>query len=248
MLDHLWLVPALPLGGFLLLALLGARLPRRLTGVVGAGSVGLAAVAASLVAFSFLSGEPPGHAVSQTLWVWLNTAGFSPAIAFYLDALSLVMMLVVTWVGFLIHLYSTEFMIDEEGYSRFFAYMNLFVSAMLTLVLADNLLLLYLGWEGVGLCSYLLIGFWYTKPENGYAARKAFVVTRVGDTAMAVGLFLLFTHLGTLQIQEVMTRAREVWPVGSTLPIAAALLLLGGAVGKSAQLPLQTWLPDAMAG
>jgi NADH-quinone oxidoreductase subunit L len=248
MLDHLWLVPALPLGGFLLLALLGARLPRRLTGVVGAGSVGLAAVAASLVAFSFLSGEPPGHAVSQTLWVWLNEVGFSPAIAFYLDALSLVMMLVVTWVGFLIHLYSTEFMIDEEGYSRFFAYMNLFVSAMLTLVLADNLLLLYLGWEGVGLCSYLLIGFWYTKPENGYAARKAFVVTRIGDTAMAVGLFLLFTHLGTLQIQEVMTRAREVWPVGSALPIAAALLLLGGAVGKSAQLPLQTWLPDAMAG
>jgi NADH-quinone oxidoreductase subunit L len=248
MLDHLWLVPALPLGGFLLLALLGSRLPRRLTGVVGAGSVGLAAVAASLVAFSFLSGEPPGHAVSQTLWVWLNTAGFSPAIAFYLDALSLVMMLVVTWVGFLIHLYSTEFMIDEEGYSRFFAYMNLFVSAMLTLILADNLLLLYLGWEGVGLCSYLLIGFWYTKPENGYAARKAFVVTRIGDTAMAVGLFLLFTHLGTLQIQEVMTRAREVWPVGSALPIAAALLLLGGAVGKSAQLPLQTWLPDAMAG
>jgi NADH-quinone oxidoreductase subunit L len=158
------------------------------------------------------------------------------------------MMLVVTWVGFLIHLYSTEFMIDEEGYSRFFAYMNLFVSAMLTLVLADNLLLLYLGWEGVGLCSYLLIGFWYTKPENGYAARKAFVVTRVGDTAMAIGLFLLFTHLGTLQIQDVMTRAREVWPESSALPIAAALLLLGGAVGKSAQLPLQTWLPDAMAG
>jgi len=248
MLDYLWLVPALPLGGYLILALLGARLSRRLTAVVGAGSVGLAAVTASLVAYGFWVGEPPGHAYTQTLWVWLNTAGFNPAIAFYLDALSVVMMLVVTWVGFLIHLYSTEFMIDEDGYSRFFAYMNLFVSAMLTLVLADNLLLLYLGWEGVGLCSYLLIGFWYTKPENGYAARKAFVVTRVGDTAMAVGLFLLFTHLGTLQIQDVMTRAREVWPVGSALPIAAALLLLGGAVGKSAQLPLQTWLPDAMAG
>ncbi|MGA9261740.1 MAG: NADH-quinone oxidoreductase subunit L [Desulfobacterales bacterium] len=248
MLDYLWLIPALPLGGFLVLALLGARLPRGLTAVVGAGSVGLAAVTASLAAYDFWVGEPPGHAYTQTLWVWLNTAGFSPTIAFYLDALSVVMMLVVTWVGFLIHLYSTEFMIDEEGYSRFFAYMNLFVSAMLTLVLADNLLLLYLGWEGVGLCSYLLIGFWYTKPENGYAARKAFVVTRVGDTAMAVGLFLLFTHLGTLQIQDVMTRAREVWPEGSTLPVAAALLLLGGAVGKSAQLPLQTWLPDAMAG
>jgi NADH-quinone oxidoreductase subunit L len=248
MLDCLWLIPALPLGGFLVLALLGARLSRRLTAVVGAGSVGLAAVTASLVAGSFLGGPPPGHAYTQTLWMWLSTAGFSPAIAFYLDALSVVMMLVVTWVGFLIHLYSTEFMIDEEGYSRFFAYMNLFVCAMLTLVLADNLLLLYLGWEGVGLCSYLLIGFWYTKPENGYAARKAFVVTRVGDTAMAIGLFLLFSHLGTLQIQDVMTRAREAWPAGSALPIAVALLLLGGAVGKSAQLPLQTWLPDAMAG
>jgi NADH-quinone oxidoreductase subunit L len=248
MLNCLWVIPALPLGGFLVLTLLGGRMSRRLTAVVGAGSVGLAAVSALLVAGSFWGGAPPAHAYTQTLWVWLNTDGFSPAIAFYLDALSLVMMLVVTWVGFLIHLYSTEFMIEEEGYSRFFAYMNLFVGAMLTLVLADNLLLLYLGWEGVGLCSYLLIGFWYAKPENGYAARKAFVVTRVGDTAMAIGLLLLFTHLGTLQIQDLMTRAREAWPVGSTLPIAAALLLLGGAVGKSAQLPLQTWLPDAMAG
>jgi NADH-quinone oxidoreductase subunit L len=248
MLNCLWVIPALPLCGFLVLALLGGRMSRRLTAVIGAGSVGLSAVAALLVAGSFLIGAPPGRVYTQMLWVWLNTAGFSPTISFYLDALSMVMMLVVTGVGFLIHLYSTEFMIDEEGYSRFFAYMNLFVAAMLILVLADNLLLLYLGWEGVGLCSYLLIGFWYAKPENGYAARKAFVVTRVGDTAMAIGLFLLFTHLGTLQIQDVMARAREAWPVGSALPIAAALLLLGGAVGKSAQLPLQTWLPDAMAG
>jgi NADH-quinone oxidoreductase subunit L len=139
-------------------------------------------------------------------------------------------------------------MIESEGYSRFFAYMNLFVASMVTLLLADNLLLLYLGWEGVGLCSYLLIGFWYTDPKNGLAARKAFIVTRVGDTTMIVGLFLLFQHLGTLHIQELMRRAIEQWPVGSTLPIVAAALLLGGAVGKSAQLPLQTWLPDAMAG
>ena len=139
-------------------------------------------------------------------------------------------------------------MIDDPSYSRFFAYMNLFVSAMLILVLADNLLLLYLGWEGVGLCSYLLIGFWYNDTDNGYAARKAFVVTRVGDTSMAIGLFLLFTQLGTLNIQQLMLAATEQWPVGSGLAIAAAALLLGGAVGKSAQLPLQTWLPDAMAG
>ncbi len=159
------------------------------------------------------------------------------------------MMLVVTVVGFLIHLYSTEYMADDEGYSRFFAYMNLFVGSMLILVLADNLLLLYLGWEGVGLCSYLLIGFWYQDPANGRAARKAFIVTRVGDTALVVGLFLLFTQLGTLQIQPMHgARAAQPGRVGSALAVAAALLLLGGAVGKSAQLPLQTWLPDAMAG
>jgi NADH-quinone oxidoreductase subunit L len=126
--------------------------------------------------------------------------------------------------------------------------MNLFVASMITLLLADNLLLLMLGWEGVGLCSYLLIGFWYRDPANGRAARKAFIVTRVGDTAMLLGLFLLFNSLGTLEIQHLMQRASERWPLGSTYAVATALLLLGGAVGKSAQLPLQVWLPDAMAG
>jgi NADH-quinone oxidoreductase subunit L len=201
-----------------------------------------------LVGASFLLSPPVGGATTQTLWTWIDVAGFRPEIALRLDALSLIMVLVVTFVGFLIHLYSAEFMIDEEGYSRFFADMNLFVGAMLTLVLADNLLLLYLGWEGVGLCSYLLIGFWYREPENGRAARKAFIVTRVGDAALAVGLFLLFTQLGTLQIQELMQRASTQWQVGSGVAVAAAALLLGGALGKSAQLPLQTWLPDAMAG
>jgi NADH-quinone oxidoreductase subunit L len=173
---------------------------------------------------------------------------FTPVIGFYLDALSLVMILVVTVVGFLILLYSAGFMIRSEGYSRFFAYMNLFVGSMLTLVMADNLLLLYLGWEGVGLCSYLLIGFWYNDPANGRAAIKAFVVTRVGDASMAVGLFLIFVSLGTLRIQEIMQKAEVEWAIGSGIAIAAAALLLGGALGKSAQLPLQTWLPDAMAG
>lgn len=160
----------------------------------------------------------------------------------------MVFLFVITFVGFLIHLYSAEFMFDDEDFSRFFAYMNLFVGAMLTLVLADNLLLLYLGWEGVGLCSYLLIGFWYKDPANGYAARKAFIVTRVGDTAMAIGLFLLLSNFHTLNIQSLMGMAQANWPVGSSIATATALLLLGGAVGKSAQLPLQTWLPDAMAG
>jgi len=178
----------------------------------------------------------------------MNVGDFRPEIGLYFDEVTLVMVLVVTVVGFLIHLYSVEYMRDDEGFSRFFACMNLFVAAMLTLVLANNLLLLYLGWEGVGLCSFLLIGFWYKDPANVRAANKAFLVTRVGDTAMAIGLFLLATHLRTLDIQEVMRRASEQWPVGSGLALAAAALLLAGAVGKSAQLPLQTWLPDAMAG
>jgi NADH-quinone oxidoreductase subunit L len=248
MLELLWLIPTLPLAGFVLLVLAGRRLSRPAVAVVGAGSVGLSAVVMILVAIEFLGNPPPNHVYSQTIWIWLSVGSFMPAIAFYLDALSLVMIFVITFVGFLIHIYSTEFMIDDADYSRFFAFMNLFVGSMLTLVLADNLLLLYLGWEGVGLCSYLLIGFWYAEPENGYAARKAFVVTRVGDAAMAVGLFLLFTRLDTLQIQDLMTRAAQTWPAGSIPAMAAALLLLGGAVGTSAQLPLQTWLPDAMAG
>jgi len=248
MLDLLWLVPALPLLGFVILFVTAGTLKRRAIAIVSVGSVGLSMLVFMAVAATFLQTPPLGHAYTQTLWTWVNVMGFDPKIAFYLDPLSLVMTLVVTFVGFLIHLYSTEFMIDDEGYNRFFAYMNLFVAFMLILLLANNLLLLFVGWEGVGLCSYLLIGFWYDKPENGAAAQKAFIVTRIGDVAMAAGLFLLFTHLGTLNIQELMQRAVRAWPIGTDLPIAAALLLLGGAVGKSAQLPLQTWLPDAMAG
>jgi NADH-quinone oxidoreductase subunit L len=246
MLDLLWLIPTLPLFGFVVLVCL--RPGKRAVAVIGVGSVGLSALLTAWAALTFLTSPPPGHAYTQTLWTWMSVAGFSPKVALRLDALSLVMVLVVTHVGFLIHLYSAEFMSDDEGYGRYFAYMNLFVSSMLILVLAADLLLLYLGWEGVGLCSYLLIGFWYRDPENGRAARKAFVVTRIGDTAMAVGLFLLVTNLGTLDIQELMQRAAGQWPPGSGLAVAAALLLLGGALGKSAQLPLQTWLPDAMAG
>jgi NADH-quinone oxidoreductase subunit L len=244
----LWLIVALPFASALVLALFGSRLSRGAVAAVGVGSIGFSALITILVAVSFLSAPPAGNSYTQVLWTWINVAGFKPEIAFYLDPLSLVMVLVVTFVGFLIHLYSAEFMIDDEGYSRYFAYMNLFVASMITLVLGNNLLLLYLGWEGVGLCSYLLIGFWYREPANGLAARKAFIVTRVGDTAMSLGLFLLFTQLGTLQIQDLMQRASQQWQSGSTYALVAALLLLGGAVGKSAQLPLQVWLPDAMAG
>ncbi|HYE36076.1 NADH-quinone oxidoreductase subunit L [Methylocaldum sp.] len=246
MLNYLGLIPLFPLVGFLILVASQGNMPKRWVPWIGAGSVGLSAVFAALIGIEFLNG--PVEPYRQALWTWMRVGGFTPSFSLYLDALSLNMMFVVTGVGFLIHVYSAGFMADDLGLARFFAYMNLFVFAMLILVLADNLVLLYLGWEGVGLCSYLLIGFWYENPENGTAARKAFVMTRVGDTAMAVGLFLLFTRLGTLDIQTLMQRAVAAWPVGSGLAALAAVLLLGGAIGKSAQLPLQTWLPDAMAG
>jgi NADH-quinone oxidoreductase subunit L len=248
MLRLLWLIPALPAASFVVLTLLNGRLGRRAVAWIGAGSVGLAAAVALLVSFTFIASPPPGDAYRQVLWTWFDVGGLQPQIAFYLDAMTVIFILVITFVGFLIHLYSTEFMEEDDAYTRFFIYMNLFVASMLTLVLADNLLLLYVGWEGVGLCSYLLIGFWYREPEFGYAARKAFIVTRIGDTAMIIGLFLLFVDLGTLEIQPLMDAAQTHWAAGSGVAAAAAALLLGGALGKSAQLPLQTWLPDAMAG
>ncbi|MGE5432213.1 MAG: NADH-quinone oxidoreductase subunit L, partial [Syntrophomonadaceae bacterium] len=248
MLDLLWIVPALPFLGFLVLALSGARMPGKTAAIIGVASIGLSALLTLLIGINFISSPPEGRVYILTLWEWFNVAGLNPGISLRLDAVSMTFIFVITFVGFLIHLYSVEYMEGEEGYSRFFAYMNLFVGSMLMLVLGDNLILLYLGWEGVGLCSYLLIGFWYKDPYNGYAARKAFIVTRIGDTAMSIGLFILFTELGTLNIGRILEQAPLNWTVGSSLPVMTAALLLGGAVGKSAQLPLQTWLPDAMAG
>lgn len=242
----LWLVPALPFLGACILIITGGKLSRSLSAIVGCGSIGVAALISIAIGFDFI--QNPSQSYHQVLWSWINVDGFAPAFAFHLDALSMVFIFVITFVGFLIHLYSAEFMHDDEGFGRFFAYLNLFVCSMLILVLADNLVLMYLGWEGVGLCSYLLIGFWYKEEKNGYAARKAFIITRVGDTAMAIGLFKLFQVFGTLNIQEILTQAPQSLTVGSGMATAIGLLLLGGAVGKSAQLPLQTWLPDAMAG
>ena len=243
--SSLWLIPFFPLLSAILLIASTGRMPRQVAATLGAGSVGLSALCVALVARTYLD---DGQVQELTLWTWMAVDNFTPRIAFYVDGLTVVMMSVITGVGFLIHLYSIEFMWEDESLCRYFAYMNLFVAAMLLLVMADNLLLLYLGWEGVGACSYLLVGFWYQDRDNGRAARKAFVVTRVGDTAMALGLFLLFTELGTLQIQPLMAAANAQWQSGDLLPIVATALLLGGAVGKSAQLPLHTWLPDAMAG
>ncbi|HVT35472.1 MAG TPA: NADH-quinone oxidoreductase subunit L [Nevskiaceae bacterium] len=243
----LFLVFVFPLLGFVTLAFARSRMPENAAALVGVGSIGLSFLTTIIAGWQFLH-QPEPAAYTQLLWTWMSVPGFAPQFALRLDALSLTMMFVITGVGFFIHLFASWYMRGDASYDRFFSYMNLFVASMLFLVLGDNLLFLYFGWEGVGLSSYLLIGFWYQDPANGAAARKAFVVTRVGDTFMAVGLFLIFHQLGTLNIDEAMARAAQHWGVGSDVATLAALLLLGGAVGKSAQLPLQTWLPDAMAG
>ncbi len=248
MTTYLALIPAIPLLSFLILALFGNKLARNVSGIIGAGSVGIAALLTFVVAIKFYASLPQVKSYSVVVWQWINTANLKADISFRLDALSLVFCFVITFVGFLIHVYSIEFMSKDEGFSRFFAYMNLFVGSMLILVLADNILLMYLGWEGVGLCSYLLIGFWYKVPANGTAARKAFIITRVGDTAMIIGIFILFLSFGTVNINELMQLASRNWAAGAPIAVVTAALLLGGALGKSAQMPLQTWLPDAMAG
>jgi len=245
--DLVFLIPLSPLLGFLLLFCTLGNLPKQLVAIVGVGSITISAIIVLLVGVEFLQ-QPDPTPYTVDMYTWINVGGFAPGVSFYIDGLSLIMMFVITGVGLLIHIYSLLFMLDDKDYSRFFSYMNLFVGAMLILVLADNLLLLFVGWEGVGLCSYLLVGFWHEDPANGSAARKAFVVTRIGDTAMALGLLLLFLHLGTLDIQVMVQQAAMTWQVGDDMATLACLLLVGGAVGKSAQLPLQTWLPDAMAG
>lgn len=242
------LIPAIPFLGFLILSLFGNKLSRKIAAIVGAGSVGLVALLTFIMAIGFLRSLPAVNSWSATVWEWINAGNLKVDISFRLDSLSLVFCFVITFVGFLIHLYSIGFMAKDEGFTRFFAYMNLFIGSMLVLVLADNILLMYLGWEGVGLCSYLLIGFWYKEPQNGYAARKAFIITRIGDTAMIIGIFILFVNFGTVNIEELMNLVFSKWTPGSSIAVLTALLLLCGALGKSAQLPLQTWLPDAMAG
>jgi NADH-quinone oxidoreductase subunit L len=240
------LIFVFPLVGFALLTFARERLSERVAAIIGVGSIGLSALMTAHVGFDFAS--QPESAYRETLWTWMQIGTFAPTFAVKLDALSLTMLGVVTGVGFFIHLFAAWYMHGDDGFARFFSYMNLFVASMLFLVLADDLLFLYFGWEGVGLCSYLLIGFWYKDPANCDAARKAFVVTRIGDTSMIIGLFVLYRAFGTLNIDAILTAAPQTWVAGSPLATLACLLLLGGAVGKSAQLPLQTWLPDAMAG
>ncbi|HHR6129084.1 TPA: NADH-quinone oxidoreductase subunit L [Providencia alcalifaciens] len=245
--NLLYLTILFPLLGSVLLAFSRGRWSENVSAIIGAGSVGLAALVAFYAGSEFLTHEA-GYVYPQMLWTWMSVGNFTIPFSLSLDGLSLTMLGVVTGVGFLIHVYASWYMRGEEGYSRFFTYTNLFIASMVVLVLADNMMLMYLGWEGVGLCSYLLIGFYYTNPDNGKAAMKAFFVTRIGDVFLAIGMFILYNELGTLNFNEMAQRATQLSPEGLSMLNWATLMLLGGAVGKSAQLPLQTWLADAMAG
>jgi NADH-quinone oxidoreductase subunit L len=243
-----WIV-LLPAFGFLWNLLLGRRLPWSAK-LVGPGAV-LAALVVSVLAVLQLHAMPEHAALHDVVFPWIKVGTFEADLAFWLDPLSAVMILVVTGVGFLIHVYSIGYMDHDPDVPRFFTYLNLFVTAMLVLVLADNLLLLFVGWEGVGLCSYLLIGFWWRQEENASAGKKAMLANRVGDAAFLVGLFLLIQFAGTLSFRGLEHELGSLSGAtlgGWSVPLLVCLLLLLGATGKSAQIPLYVWLPDAMAG
>ncbi|GAO00074.1 NADH-quinone oxidoreductase subunit L [Komagataeibacter xylinus NBRC 13693] len=235
-----------PLAASLIIFISAGRMGARGAGTVACAGIGMAAVLSIIVSVILLSG-PTGRELQVTLWPWVHAAGFSADIAFILDRISMIMILVVTIVGLLIHVYAAGYMRDDPGIARFFGCMTLFVAAMLVLVLSSDLLCLFIGWEGVGLCSYLLIGFWYDNPANTAAARKAFYVTRVGDVALLCGLLLLATATGSPRIGAVLAAVTNGQVSTSGISMAAFFILMG-ALAKSAQVPFQAWLPDAMAG
>ena len=252
--TYLWLIPLLPFAGFLINGTLGRRLPRA---VVGAVALLFTALPAALVAWlltTMCSAGAPNTIESVIRpfgYEWIAISGFHADFAFTVDHLTLIMLGVVTGVGFLIHIYSVGYMAHEEGYWRFFAYLNLFMFFMSVLVLASNFLLLFVGWEGVGLCSYLLIGFYFKKTSAANAGKKAFIVNRIGDFGFLLAMFLLIVHFGTLSFSQIfatITDHPEWQQQGAHFLPAICLLLLLGAAGKSAQIPLYIWLPDAMEG
>jgi NADH-quinone oxidoreductase subunit L len=243
--ELIWLVPLLPLVGFLLISLGKSYFSKSLAGIIASAMVFGSFVISLGVFFDVLNGD--GKPTTVTLFEWIATADFHVNIAFLVDSLTSIMLLIITGVGFLIHLYSMGYMHDDEGYAKFFSYLNLFVFFMLLLVLGDNYLVMFAGWEGVGLASYLLIGFWFKNQPYNDAAKKAFIVNRIGDLGFILGIFLIYTTFGTIQYSGVFGGALNFTENDPTI-VAITLLLFVGAMGKSAQIPLYTWLPDAMAG
>jgi NADH-quinone oxidoreductase subunit L len=243
---HLWLIPLLPFIGFVLNGLLGRRLPKTVVRAIAL----LAPLGSFLIVLSAsrLAFQPGSLPHTETYGTWITAGFLNIDISFVLDQLSLVMLLVITGVGFLIHIYSVGYIYSDDGYWRYFAYLNLFLFFMTTLVLAGNALLMFVGWEGVGLASYLLIGFWFQKKSAADAGKKAFIVNRIGDFGFLIGLFLLLANFGTLTFSELAAKLAANPTMTGGVLTAIALCLFIGATGKSAQLPLYVWLPDAMEG
>src|SRR5687767_6348852 len=247
MLNTLWLIPIVPFAGFLLNGFFGRRGGKGfVTAVALAGSLG-AALLGTWAVVEYNSHYHHGERHLNVVYNWFASGNIGADIAFQLDPLSIIMLMVVTWVGFLIHLYSVGYMSHEEGYWRYFAYLNLFLAMMLILVLGSSYLFMFVGWEGVGLCSYLLIGFYYDKEFAAAAGKKAFIVNRIGDFGFLVAMFLMFAYLGSVDFMKVQ-QAALAGGVDAAIITAICLLLFLGATGKSAQIPLYVWLPDAMAG
>ncbi len=236
------LIPAFPLLGFLVIALGQKRMPGTFAGILASALVLGSFIVSLLLFFNFT-----GEAQVVHLFTWIDSFNLSVPFSFLIDQISLVMLLIVTGVGFLIHLYSIGYMKGDDGFARFFSYLNLFIFFMLILVLGSNYVVLFTGWEGVGLCSYLLIGFWFKNPEYNKAANKAFIMNRIGDLGFLLGIILIFMTFGSLSFDKVFGSAGSI-PDNQPVIIAITLLLFIGAMGKSAQIPLYTWLPDAMAG
>src|SRR6266699_3789479 len=262
-LDLIWLIPLFPAAGFVINGLVGKRMSKTMVGVIACGLVFISFIFSAGAVYQLLQLDSAHRSHTVRLYEWINAgpahtsegplANFRVDWGFLLDPLSSVMILVVTGIGLLIHIYSTGYMHEEDGYYRFFAYLNLFMFSMLTLVLGNNYVMMFVGWEGVGLCSYLLIGYYFHKKSAGDAAKKAFVVNRVGDWGFSIGIMMIFATFGTLEFTRVGEAVREGitagrFHVSDPLFIGIALALFIGATGKSAQIPLYTWLPDAMEG
>jgi len=251
----LYLIPLAPFVGFLINAAIGRRLPKAVSGLLATSMMVFAFAFAAARVWTLLHQAPVDgvRAISEQYYTWLSSGPLQIPLAFRLDPLSSLMVLVITGIGSLIHLYSTAYMHDEgDGeYARYFSYLNLFAAFMLVLVLGSSFPVMFIGWEGVGLCSYLLIGFWFTKPSAAEAGKKAFIVNRIGDFGFILGMLSLFWAFGTLDFQEVASKVALLpsdpasW-AGATILTISTLLLFLGATGKSAQLPLYVWLPDAM--
>ena len=250
MFDYVWLIPLFPAIGFLINGFFGRRYSKTVVSWVACSALGLSFLTSILIFFELIGRPPAERLFEKVIFDWVVSGNLNTVIGYQIDPLSILMALVVTGVSFFIHIYSVGYMHDDPGFPRYFTYLNLFVFMMLNLILANNFLLMFVGWEGVGLCSYLLIGFWYEKDSAANAGKKAFIVNRVGDFGFLLGMFLLFTSLGkhgvwSLDFTEVFANANELDTATVT---AITILLFVGATGKSAQIPLYVWLPDAMEG